>query len=207
MLDGRLRSKTSHGLAHLHLTAMNANCSNSEVLDYQSLEFVIWFSMSRGGFWGGLGISTGVCTQVCAYLLIAISFNITKLIFTLFCYYLRSGGDIYMICNRDHTQKCGWSLSTDVEGTWRVGQKILFLMNGSWKLTCWPIGQPIGQWVDLFTKSNPLANGSTRWPTPYNWRVGYNRAKAWCTWPRRPQPGPQWRAPTSRASPDTYVHI
>ena len=46
----------------------------------------------------------------------------------------------------------------------------------------WPIGQPIGQSVDLFTKSNPLANRLTRWPrTPICWptdRVGYNRTES-----------------------------
>ena len=69
-----------------------------------------------------------------------------------------------------------------MKSSWRVGQQFLFLVNGS---SCWPTGQPIGQWVDLFTKSNPLANGltcwprtPTRWPTPYNWRVGYNSSPA-----------------------------
>ena len=63
-----------------------------------------------------------------------------------------------MIRNKDNIKKCGWSLCTGMTCSWRVGQQFLFLVNGSWKLTCWPTGQPIGQYVDLFTKSNPLAN-------------------------------------------------
>ncbi len=62
-----------------------------------------------------------------------------------------------MICNKDNTQKCGWSPSIGVEDSRRMGQHFLFLMNGSWKLTHSP--------------------SPTHWPTPYNWRVGYNRAK------------------------------
>ena len=48
----------------------------------------------------------------------------------LFCDYLRSAVGVHMIDNKDHTQEFRWSLSTVVEGTWRVGQKILFLVNG-----------------------------------------------------------------------------
>ena len=72
---------------------------------------------------GPLGVLTGVRKYV------LISFRITKLISTLFGYYLRSGGDICMICNEDNIQKCEWGLSTDMGSSWRLGQKNLFLMD------------------------------------------------------------------------------
>ncbi len=53
-----------------------------------------------------------------------------KIILILFGDCLCSGGDIFMICSKDNTQKCGWSLSTGVKGSWRVGQQFLLLMNG-----------------------------------------------------------------------------
>ncbi len=56
------------------------------------------------------------------FIVIVFSFKIAKVIPTLFGDYLRSGSDIYMICNKDNTQKCGWSLSTGVEGSWQMGQ-------------------------------------------------------------------------------------
>lgn len=54
-----------------------------------------------------------------------------------------------MICSSNNTQKCGWALSTDVE-------------------------QPIGQWADLFAKSNPLADAGQHliigwWFITYAW--------------------------------------
>ena len=131
---------------------------------------VIWLSMSRRGFWGGLGVFNW-STQLCSYY--RMIFQNHKINPYFICDYLHSGGDIYMICNKNNLQKCGWCLSMNVESSWRVGQKFLFLMNGSWKLTCWPTGQPIGQWADLFTKSNPLANRLTCWPrTPICWPTG-----------------------------------
>ncbi len=51
------------------------------------------------------------------------------------------------------------------------------------RLTYWSTGQtvyqerPVGQWVDRLVKNlDLLVNGSTGWPTPYNWRVGYSRS-------------------------------
>ena len=114
----------------------------------------IHFLLAVGGF-GGVH-QVGVCITWWSTLALACIYAAYS---TILCYYLRSGGEI---CNKDHTRKCGWSLSTDVEGTWRVGQKILFLMNGSWKLTRWP--------------RTPIC-----WPTPYNWRVGYNSTRG-CKW-------------------------
>ena len=38
---------------------------------------------------------------------------------TNFCNYLHSSGDIYMIYNKDNTQKYGECLSIDVDGSWR----------------------------------------------------------------------------------------
>ena len=54
-----------------------------------------------------------------------------------------------------------------------VGQQFSFLMN---ELNSWPTGQPIRQWFEVQPIGDLLANGSTRLPTPYNWRVGYNRS-------------------------------
>ena len=52
-----------------------------------------------------LGVLTGY-TQVYLYVLI-ISSKISKIFPTLFCDYLRSGGDILMICSKDDIEKCG----------------------------------------------------------------------------------------------------
>lgn len=57
---------------------------------------------------------------MCLSIVIVFSFKIAKLTPTLICEYLNSGGDIDMVCNTDGTRKCGWSLSTNVEGSWRV---------------------------------------------------------------------------------------
>ena len=66
-----------------------------------------------------------------------------------------SGGDIYMMSNQDNTQKWGRGLSTGVEGSWRVGQQFLFLMN------------------ECVVKIDLLANRLTRWPrTPICWPTG-----------------------------------
>ena len=54
-----------------------------------------------------------------------------KIIPSLFGDCLYSGGDIYMIRNKDNIQKCGWSLCTGMKSSWRVGQQFLFLVNGS----------------------------------------------------------------------------
>ena len=138
-----------------------------------------WLSISREGFWGGLGVSTGVCKYICTiqylFIIIIIYFKII-IVPSLFSDFLYSGGDIYMIFNKDNIQKCGWSLcGMKSSGGW---------VSNFW--SCWPTGQPVGGLTYVFTKSNPLANGwpvgqelldgSTRWPTPYNWRVGYNRS-------------------------------
>ena len=56
------------------------------------------------------------------FIVIVFSFKIAKVIPTLSGDYLRIGNDIYMIYNKDNTQKCGWSLSTGVESSGQVGQ-------------------------------------------------------------------------------------
>ncbi len=81
---------------------------------------------------------------------------------TLFCDDLRSGGDVFMIFSKDDIQKCGWCLITDLERSWWVGQKFLFLM-------CSPTGQPIGKWVGLFNQSSPLVKGSGYKTPPPVW--------------------------------------
>ena len=78
---------------------------------------------------------------------------------------------IYMICNKESTEKCGWSLSTGVEGKYLAGGSAIFVLD---------------EWVakiDLLAKnSDLLANGSTLWPTPYNWRMGYNTSVSLTSW-------------------------
>lgn len=54
-----------------------------------------------------------------------------------------------MICNKDIIQKCGWCLSTDMESSWRVDQRFLFLMN-EWVMK-----------VDLFRKDYYLDSKET----------------------------------------------
>ncbi len=47
-------------------------------------------------------------------------------------------------------------------------------MNWLWELSGSPTRRPLGQWVDLFTKSNLLANGLTGWPrTPPCWSTDW----------------------------------
>ena len=132
-------------------------------------------SPSKEGFEGALGFRLGIRKYVCIVLIYCNHnfFQDHKIILTLFNDCLYSGGDIYMIPNKDNIQNCRWSLCTGIKSSWRVGQQFLFLVNGLRKLICWPTGQPIGQWVDSFTKSNPLANRLTCWPrTPTCWPTG-----------------------------------
>ena len=51
-----------------------------------------------------------------------------------------------MICNKDNTEKCGWSLSTGVKGKYLSGGSAIFVLD---------------EWV---VKIDLLANGSTHWP-------------------------------------------
>ncbi len=60
---------------------------------------------------------------------IVTSFKITELTPTLFCDYLRSGGDIFIfVVKMIFRNVDGVSVRT-LERSWRVGQKILFMMN------------------------------------------------------------------------------
>ena len=70
-------------------------------------------------------------TAVCKHVTTLFFLQNYKMIPKLFCDYLRSTVGIHMTDDKDHIQKYGWSLNKIVEGTWRVGQKILFLVNGS----------------------------------------------------------------------------
>lgn len=78
----------------------------------------------------------------------------------------------------------------DAKDSWRIGQTLFFFMDGSLKVE--RLANRLGQWVNLFTKSNLLASGVDRfWPgtptyilvsllanTLYNWRVGYNKTSS-----------------------------
>ena len=52
-----------------------------------------------------------------------------KIISTLFGDCLYSGGDIYMIYNKDNIQKCKWNYFEDMKSSGRVDQQFLFLVN------------------------------------------------------------------------------
>ena len=85
-------------------------------------------------------------------IVIVTSFKIAKLILKLFYYSLCRGGDMF-----NGFQYGRGRFLAD-------GSRNSILYEWAQKLTGWPTGQPIGQWVDLFTKPNPLTNRLTGWP-------------------------------------------
>ena len=114
---------------------------------------IIWFSISTMGFWPGLGVLTGVRK----YVLIVISFKITKLIPNTYSLIIYVAAVTYMICNKDNTQKCGWSL-----GRFLAGGSENFVLDELGRKN-WPVGQQV----------NPLASGLTYSPSPTHWPIGW----------------------------------
>lgn len=90
-----------------------------------------------------------------------------------------------------------------------MGQEFFVLYE--WGRENWPVGQ----WVSLFTKPNPLAKTPRsvgRWSTPYNWRVGCNGThhEMSCCFQKRLTyklfPGPRLSNTRSNSSNRVSVH-